>query len=146
MSSSAVVDTSVAAKWLFTEPHSEQARLLLDGGWELHAPDFLDLELDHVVAKKVRRGQISMQQAQEARSAFTAFPVSRHRSRTLRDLAFDVACAHLLGTYDALFAALAIVHEMRLVTADRRLHDSLKANPLLAVLLIWIDDVGHPEG
>lgn len=143
MSSPAVVDTSVAAKWVFEEAHSTHARLLLGGDWELHAPDFLDLELDHVVAKKYRRGQVSPQQAQEARSAFAAFPVSRHRSRALRDLAFEVACAHLIGTYDALFAALAILHEIRLVTADRRLHDTLQSNPLLADLLIWIEDLGH---
>jgi predicted nucleic acid-binding protein len=146
VSSPAVVDTSVAAKWVFTEPHSAQARLLLGDPWELHAPDFLDLELDHVVAKKHRRGQVSTRQANEARSVFSAFPVLRHRSHALRDPAFDIACAHFLGTYDALFAALAILLEVRLVTADRRLHDALTGNPLLADRLLWLPDLAAADG
>jgi predicted nucleic acid-binding protein len=88
----------------------------------------------------------STRQATEARSVFSAFPVLRHRSHALRDPAFDIACAHLLGTYDALFAALAILLEVRLVTADRRLHDALTGNPLLADRLLWLPDLAAADG
>lgn len=136
-----MVDTSVAAKWFFDEPHAAAARRLLDEGWRLHAPDFIDLELDHVLAKKRRRGEIDLAEAAEVRAAFARAPLHRQPSHTLRDLAFDLACSHGRGIYDALFAALAVLAEMPLVTADRRLYDGLSASPVVGEWLLWVEEV-----
>ncbi len=55
-----VVDASVAAKWFFDEPLSAEAARLLDVSHGLHAPDFFSLEIDSILCKKMRRGEISV--------------------------------------------------------------------------------------
>jgi predicted nucleic acid-binding protein len=40
-----VVDASVAAKWFFDEPFSDEATRLLDASHTLHVPDFFLLEI-----------------------------------------------------------------------------------------------------
>jgi predicted nucleic acid-binding protein len=42
---SCVVDASVAVKWYLEEPESEAALILLDGSFELHAPDLIYVEV-----------------------------------------------------------------------------------------------------
>lgn len=141
MSRIAVVDTSVVAKWFFDEPHALQAHRLLGDEWELHAPDFLDLELDHVVAKRYRRGELSHEEGARVRAAFAEFPIHRHRSHPLRDDAFELACHHRRGIYDALFVAVALGLGAKLITADRRLHDALADQPVVGDALLWIEDL-----
>lgn len=137
----AVVDTSVAVKWFFDEPHAEAARRLLAADCALHAPDFVDIELDHVLAKKRRRGEIDAAEAAEVRGAFGGLPLRRHPVGILRDLAFDLACSHGRGIYDALFVALALLLDAPLVTADRRLYDALTDSPVVGDALVWVEDL-----
>lgn len=142
MSRIAVVDTSVAAKWFLDEPNAAQALRLLDDRWELHAPDFLDLELDHLLAKRFRRGELTRAEAASIRAAFAEFPIRRHDFHELQDAAFDLACRHQRGIYDALFVALALYLGARLVTADRRLYDALSDRPGIDGSLLWVGELG----
>lgn len=137
----AVVDTSVAAKWFFDEPNARHAQRLLDEDWDLHAPDFLDLELDHVVAKRCRRGELTRNESARVRAAFAGFPIHRHRSQPVRDAAFEIACRHRRGIYDSLFVAVALLLGTKLITADRRLHDALVDRPVVGGALLWIEDL-----
>lgn len=116
-----VVDTSVAAKWFLDEEHGEAALRLLAAGNELHAPEFLDLEIDHVLSKKHRRGELERREAEEIRRALDAFPLQRHPAGLLREPAFALACLLRRSVYDCLFLAAARLLEAPLVTADRRL-------------------------
>lgn len=136
-----MLDTSVAAKWFFDEPNARQAHRLLEDEWELHAPDFLDLELDHVVAKRYRRGELTRDQGARVRAAFAEFPIHRHDAHALREPAFELACRHRRGIYDALFVAVALLLGAKLVTADRRLHDALAGRPVVGDSLLWIGDL-----
>ena len=54
-----VVDASVAAKWFFDEPLSDESARLLDPSHVLHVPDLFLIEIDSVLCKKIRRGEIS---------------------------------------------------------------------------------------
>jgi predicted nucleic acid-binding protein len=54
-----VVDASVAAKWFIAEDNTDDALLLLDMPFDLHAPDLLYLEFDNILCKLIRRGLLS---------------------------------------------------------------------------------------
>ena len=86
-----VIDASVAAKWFFDEPLSDEADSLLDSPHALHVPDFFLLEIDNVLCKKMRRGEISEGEAKEIRSALGFFPLQRHPFQTMMDPAFELA-------------------------------------------------------
>lgn len=71
-----VLDASVVAKWFAQEPFADQASLLLDDRHQLHAPDFLLVEMDNVLATWVRRGALTRSAASEARAPCAAVPSS----------------------------------------------------------------------
>ncbi len=54
-----VVDASVAAKWFIAEDNADEALMLLDRPFDLHAPDLLYLEIDNILCKLIRRGLLS---------------------------------------------------------------------------------------
>lgn len=136
-----VVDASVAAKWFTEEEHAEEALRLLVGENPLHAPDFFMLEMDSVVCKWVRRGIISEDDGQVVRATLRQLPIHKHPFALLQDSAFAIASQTGQSVYDCLYVALATLLKGRMVTADRRLYDTLKNSPL-GKHLLWVGDVG----
>ena len=64
-----VVDASVALKWIEREPYSDEASALLET-WQkqrrrLTAPALFACEATNALAKRVKRGQVSVEVAQE---------------------------------------------------------------------------------
>ncbi len=137
-----VVDTSVAAKWFFEEEWTSEARRVLRSEAPLHAPDFLLLELDSIFWKRVRRGDISPEDADEARAILRQLPIQLHASEALRDAAFSIARQTDRTVYDSLYVALAVALDGRMVTADRRLYRTLINSPFQAATL-WAGDLPH---
>jgi hypothetical protein len=135
-----VVDASVAAKWFAEEEHSEIALSILAEQHELHAPDFLMLEIDNVLCTWIRRGTISQPAASMARSALAATPIHDHPCRDLRDDAYSLAMQMSRSVYDCLYVALALHLGAHMVTADRRLYDAIAAGPF-GGYIVWIEDV-----
>ena len=125
-----VVDASVAAKWFLEEEHTAAALRLLEVADFLHAPELFSLELDHVLCKKVRRGELTQEQGEEIREALDRFPIQKLPSVWLRDLGFTIACATGRALYDGLYLALAVLLGVPMVTADRKLYDALAEGPL----------------
>ena len=136
-----VVDASVAAKWFFDEPLSDEATRLLDASHELHVPDFFLLEIDSVLCKKMRRGEISEGEAQEIRSAVDTFPLRKHPFQPLMGPAFELAVQTRSSPNDCLYLVLAIVLGARMVTADRRFHDNISESRLAAENLCRVEDL-----
>ena len=132
-----VVDASVAAKWMLTEEHTEQALALRDQ--ELLAPELLAIEMANVLRTAARSGGIS---EETARNAVRSLPPSRvklHDSGPLLFRALDIALAHSRSVYDALYLALALREDCQLVTADRRLYSAMWTEYPQA--LLWIGDI-----
>ncbi len=134
-----VVDASVAAKWFLNEVHSPAALGILKDGNELHAPDFFLLEMDSLFCKRIRRGDISEIDGNDARSILASLPITRHSSETLRETAYAIANQTGCSLYDCLYVTLAVLLETRMVTADRRLCRRLADNPLAGYVL-WVED------
>jgi len=135
-----VVDASVAAKWFLNEKHSDAACLILRRGNELHAPDFFLLEIDNLLVKRIRRGDISRRHADEIRAALRRFDISYHPFTPMRNEAFELASQACLSLYDSLYIVLAILIRGRMVTADRKLYDAL-ARTLLCEHVLWVEDL-----
>ncbi|MCD6297252.1 MAG: type II toxin-antitoxin system VapC family toxin [Deltaproteobacteria bacterium] len=135
-----VVDASVAAKWFFEEDHTESALRLFGGDNQLHAPDFMLLELDSVLCKKIRLKELISKDALEIRSALRTFPITRHPFGMLMDPAFELAHQTQSSPYDCLYLVLAMLLHGELVTADRRFYNIHFRGPFFNHLC-WVEDL-----
>jgi len=134
-----VVDASVAIKWFVPEIHSDAALRLRGEGYELMAPDLLIPEIGNVLWKKIVRDGMKLGVAGEILKHFLASPVAILPSMPLVDTALRIAAEERRSVYDGLYVALAVLQRCRLVTADRKLYNSLRATRF-APHLCWIEE------
>lgn len=78
-----VVDASVVAKWYVPEIHTISALKLLDGTFGLCAPDLLPSELGNILWKKVQRGEIGQERAEEIIADYETAPITYYSSLSL---------------------------------------------------------------
>jgi predicted nucleic acid-binding protein len=135
-----VVDASVAAKWFLQEDYSDSAVLLLDKQNQLHSPDFLMLEIDSLVLKRIRRGDILLKDGRDIRKAIRSFPLFYHSYLSLLDPAWEIAKKSGCSVYDCLYVALGILLNCTVVTADRTLFEKLKRRDF-ADSIMWVEEL-----
>lgn len=138
-----VVDASVAAKWLFAEPHSEQAAALLTGGEDLLTVDLLFAEVGNVAWKKLGRESLSYQDAAHALADLREIALTVHPVAELMEQALKIAQDHKRSFYDASYLALAVREGAPLITADLRFYNALKDSKL-AKHIRWLDTLEQP--
>jgi len=134
-----VVDASVAAKWLFKEDGSEAAAGLLMEGNDLRAPDFLLVEANNIIWKKIQRREISEAEGRAVRAALRRMPVRMYDTPPLLDAAYEYAIRCGCSVYDGIYVALADFLGVGIVTADRKLCNILQMEPSINVL--WVGDL-----
>lgn len=120
----AVVDTSVAMKWVVTEPDSAAA-LSLRRMFRFIAPELLVAKCTNALWKLARRADIS---AEAAGMAIAAMKVDRLELFPMRPLmgdALKLAIAIDHPAYDCIFAALAMRERCPLISADAKLRGKL---------------------
>ena len=140
-----VVDASVVIKWHVTEVHTDAAlRLLRDDAPALHVPDLVFPEVGNILWKKVRRGDLTEEQARGIGHLVAVAPLAVHPSAPLLEAALEIAMRTGRTVYDSLYVALAVQMDGRLVTADEKLYNALKDGPLGAHILWVEDDLGIP--
>lgn len=136
-----VVDASVALKWFLPETDGIHARRLRGDEMDLVAPDLLYAEVGNALWKRVRRGELSSQQASEIAAALPRLAIEVFPSRLLSGAALQIACSTGLTVYDSLYLAAALLTEARLVTADRRLYDVAMGTAPLRDRVLWVEDI-----
>jgi predicted nucleic acid-binding protein len=125
-----VIDASVAAKWLFDEPESELADLLLSRGDLLLAPDLLYAEIGNVIWKRLRRGELDPSRTDALLDELLAAPVKLFPISNFVREAVRIAHLSRRSFYDASYLALAIQESCALITADLRLLNALRNTPI----------------
>lgn len=134
-----IVDASVAAKWFVDEEYGQAALEILDESNQLHAPDFMLLEIDSIVCKWIRRDVVTPAEGSGLRDALRLYPIKYHPFKSYLDPAFAIAVRTGQSIYDCLYITLASLLEARMVTADRRLYEGL-ANGPFANYVVWIEE------
>jgi predicted nucleic acid-binding protein len=136
------VDSSVAAKWVLPEEHSEQAlnlyQRVTQAGQEVVAPPLLPIEVCNILRQRVRRGLLRSEDATRALDCFLDFPVRLAAPPRPHSRALGLADQYNLpAAYDAYYLSLAQEMGARLWTADRRL---LRAIEGRLSFVSWIGD------
>jgi predicted nucleic acid-binding protein len=124
-----VVDASVACKWFVAEPGSDAAEALIARGQVLLAPDLIAAEVCNAAWAKLRRGQIT---AEQARAMVEGLPdVLDEFVPTMDLIGRTLEIANALGhpAHDCCYVALAEQRGAAMVTANRKLLARLAATP-----------------
>ncbi len=139
-----IVDTSIALKWIMDEDDSDKAAALLSR-WFLQettvlAPILLIYELTNAIYKRVRKGEIDLNDASQALNdallGFLEFDTPGDSSLSRR--AIQLAQQYKLpAAYDAHYLALAEREDCEYWTADERLWNSVKGK------LPWVRWLGN---
>jgi len=114
-----VIDASVAVKWVVTEPGSELAEPLLDR--TLVAPDLLFAECANILWKKVRRGELTIEEAAVAAQTLEQADITVVSTKAYVGAATSIAIELDHPAYDAIYLAMAEARGLRYMTADDRL-------------------------
>lgn len=114
-----VVDASVVVAWLFddeNEPRADRAleRLAEDGAL---VPQLWHLETRNSLLTAERRGRLSSDEVKERLDALKVLPITTDEELDLQS-AFELARAHGLSLYDALYLELARRMGAELATLD----------------------------
>ena len=139
MISAAVVDASVAIKWVVEELHSEQARSLSSS--RLEAPDLWPVECANILWKKVQFGDLTAAEARAGLELLLQAPVSISDSRALLPAALNLSFDLKHPVYDCLYLALALHLGIPFVTADRKLVHVARTHKRLAGALRLLSEV-----
>lgn len=126
-----VIDASVAIKWVVGEAGSEEASRLI-GRPGLLAPDLLIPECANILWKKVRRGELSSEEADLAAALLQRAAVELVGTRALMAEALRLAVRLDHPAYDCVYLALARARGVPLATADDRLRRAVAGDPDLA--------------
>ncbi len=133
-----IVDASVAVKWFLREEHSPIAIRLLESEHSLIAPSLLHTEVANAMWKRVRRSELSIEDArthvEQLATVVSLASISGGVAQAL-----EIAIRFSTTVYDSLYVAFAQQLQCQLVTADRRLHNALQAH--LPETMVWIEDV-----
>lgn len=135
-----VVDANVAIKWVVPEIHSSDALRLRSPDCDLLVPDFFFPEIANILWKRIRRGETTLENAQEDLAVLMTAPLQIHPSFPLMPQALDIAARTEQAVYDCVYLALAVTNRCQMVTADLRFFNALQDDPLAAHLL-WVENL-----
>jgi predicted nucleic acid-binding protein len=124
--STLVIDSSIAVKWVIEETGTEAA-LSLRRRARLIAPDLLVAECANIFWKKVRRKELSSDEAHLAARLLQSADLELLPTRSLLDAAVLIAIELDHPAYDCVYVALAAATDCRFVSADERLLRKIRA-------------------
>ena len=136
-----VVDASVVIKWFVPEVNSEAARRWLDTSHDYLAPDLVFPEAGNAIWKKVRRGELAVDDARRLARDISGAAIEAIPMRGLLPDAQALALNTGMTVYDAMYLALAIRLETQAITADARLLQVAQKYPLIARHIRSVEDV-----
>ena len=115
-----VIDASIAVKWVVEEEGTPQALRLLQRS-KLIAPELLVAECANILWKKVRRNELSNEEALLAARLLQSAEIELTPTRLLLEPATRISIELDHPAYDCIYLALAAERDCPFVTADERL-------------------------
>ena len=141
-----VIDASIAVKWVVTEDGTDEAVSLLSGQ-RLSAPELLVAECANILWKKVRRSELSAEEAMVAVRILQRADVELHSMRALMEPATKLAIDLDHPAYDCVYLALAMSQEWQFVTADTRfLNKARQSSPAVAQCVLSLEEMAGGSG
>jgi len=135
-----VVDASVAIKLFVPEIHSEDAIRVRHSHYRLHVPALITLELGNVLAKKIRRGELTRAEGDVILRELKHLPLQRHADERLFPAAYQLALDTQRSVYDCLYLALAEAIDGVMITADHKFYSSLTGSSY-GRRVLWVEDL-----
>ena len=124
-----VIDSSVAVKWVITEPYSDRADLLRadfqNAVHELLSPDIFPVEVAHALTRAERQGRVPAGKSNVLLGDVLSTTPRLHPSFPFLYRAVQISSQMKIGMYDCLYVALAEHENCELITADDRLIKNL---------------------
>jgi len=124
-----VVDASVAIKWVVEEPGTDAA-LSIRAAERLVAPELWVAECANILWKKVRRGELSAEQALAAAELLEAAGVEVMAGEPALSQVVRLTTTLDHPAYDCVYLALAADNGWAMVTGDDRLLERLRGTSL----------------
>ena len=136
-----IIDASIAVKWVVDEAGTAEA-LALKRTRRLAAPDLLVAECANILWKKVRRGELSPEEASLAARLLQRIDIDLRPMRPFLDAATRIAVMLDHPAYDCLYLAMAETDGTRFVTADERLLRKVCQDPTgrFAAMVVSLPD------
>jgi predicted nucleic acid-binding protein len=120
-----VVDANVLLKSCLPETDSVYARDLVRaitaGRITAIAPQILVAEVGHTLRREVLRKRLPKDDAGQIWRDLCAVPVELFSIKDLGDSAWELALQNMARFYDALYVALAVREDLKVITADERM-------------------------
>ena len=126
-----VVDASLVVKWFVPEIHSEAAQRWLASSHDFIAPDLLFPEAGNAIWKKLRRDELTAEEAQRLVGDLERVAVESVTTRTLLSDAVALAIKADITVYDATYLTLAVRLGTAVATGDDRLVRKVAGHPAL---------------
>ena len=136
-----VIDASTAFKWFIPEVLSDAAESLLKSEQQMIAPDFMLIEISNIFWKKIKRGEMTELECENALYYMTQGPISYFRTdSSLLFHAMHIANRMDHPIYDCIYLALAEQQAASVVTADKKFCEQA-VNQKWKDKLIWLGEV-----
>lgn len=135
----AVVDASVAVRWVVPERGSEEAAAALERSLRWLAPRLMIVEVASALRRKVMQGELAAEFAYQALDALMdefdegAIELSEDEQIVPLALVLAISLQHKLP--DCIYLALAEREGAEIITADRRLSDLAHARGVPTTLV-----------
>ncbi|MCA9501089.1 MAG: type II toxin-antitoxin system VapC family toxin [Nitrospira sp.] len=103
-------------------------------------PAFIQLEAGSVLAKKIRRNELTKEEGDVILKEFRQLPLQYHPDERLFHAGYALALANHQCLYDWLYLALAKTIDGAVITADSKFFKTLSNGPY-GPRIIWIEDI-----
>jgi predicted nucleic acid-binding protein len=135
-----VIDAGVLIKWFIPEVQLAAARRWLESRHDYLAPDLVFPEAGNAIWKKVRCGELTVEEGQRLASDIARVAVEVVTTRGLLPDAHALAASANMTVYDAMYLVLAVRLDTQAITADDRLLRAARLHPMLARHVRAVDD------
>lgn len=136
------LDTSVAVKWFFDEPHAREAlrlrEMFQNGTYHPLAPDLIYPEFTNTVWKRVAKEGFNPNEGKTIVATFASLPFKIIPSLALLTVGYELSVRHKQSICDMLFLAVSLAFDADLVTADERFYKAVRLEfPRVRWLPAW---------